>query len=256
MKELRLLRANEIDVRVGSINEKGATLLLYKDARVDMLLLDETFGADSWQRDHKEVKGNVYCGIGVKLNDEWVWKWDVGVESQSEAIKGEASDSFKRAGFNWGIGRELYTAPFTWISADNYTVFKNPKTGKLGTYDKFIVESIMYDDNREITYLVIKNDKTGKTVFDNRKTIKIESNKEIRNRAEEANEAREAIDVNSVEGKLIGAKKDINDELIKQNYTSIDDRRAFIKFAIGKEKIETIEEARTVAKNLESDGDN
>lgn len=251
MKELRLLKPNEIDVRVGSINEKGATLLLYKDARVDMNILDETVGVGGWQRKHYELKGHIYASVGVKIDDEWVWKDDVGTESVSEATKGESSDSFKRACFNWGIGRELYTAPFTWISADNYTSFKNPKTGKLGTYDKFVVVSIMYDESREISYLVIKNDKTGKTVFDNRKTIKVEANKEIRNRAEEANEAREAIDVNSVEGKLIGAKKDINEDLIKQNYVSIDDRRAFIKFSIGKETIETIEEARAVAESLE-----
>ena len=116
--EFRNIRADEIDVRVGTVTEKGYTLLLYKNARVDMAMLDETVGEYNWQRDHKEVKGNLYCGISIwdAEKNQWVTKWDCGVESFSEKEKGEASDSFKRAGFNWGIGRELYTAPFIWIS--------------------------------------------------------------------------------------------------------------------------------------------
>jgi hypothetical protein len=107
----------DIDFRVQSINKRGyATILAYKDARVDMNRLDEAVGAANWQRDHKEVKGVVYCGIGISpssINGEdiWVWKWDAGTESMAEKQKGEASDSFKRAGFNWGIGRELYDYP-------------------------------------------------------------------------------------------------------------------------------------------------
>ncbi len=116
----RELRADEIDVRVGSVSQKGATLLLYKDARCDMNILDETVGPGNWQRDHKEVKGNLYCGVGLwdEQKTAWVWKWDCGTESYTEKEKGEASDSFKRACFNWGIGRELYTAPFTFINCD------------------------------------------------------------------------------------------------------------------------------------------
>lgn len=168
----RLLKAEEIEVRVGTINEKGATLLLYKDARVDMAILDETYTPFGWQRDHKEMKGNIYCGVGIKGStsmgspDEWIWKWDAGSESNTEAVKGEASDSFKRACVNWGIGRELYTAPFTWIAADKYNPFKDPNTGKWKTYDKFSVAKIKYDEkSREIVALAIKNDKTGHNVF-------------------------------------------------------------------------------------------
>ena len=176
MNKPRLLKAEEIEVRIGTINEKGATLLLYKDARVDQHLLDETFGAENWQRDHKELKGNIYCGVGIreKISEEtnfsdakygdWVWKWDAGTESQTEKVKGEASDSFKRACVNWGIGRELYTAPFTWISSDKYTPYKNPKTGKLATYDKFKVDEIDYTDG-VITKLVISNTKSNAVVF-------------------------------------------------------------------------------------------
>ena len=114
---MRALNADEIDVRVGQVYKGGVTMLLYKNARVDMAILDETFGEFAWQCDYKEIKGNMYCGIAV-LNEacgEWVWKWDCGTESNTEKEKGEASDAFKRAGFRWGIGRELYTAPFIWL---------------------------------------------------------------------------------------------------------------------------------------------
>lgn len=112
MNKFRPLREDEIEIRVGSVSAKGCTLLLYKDARVDQNILDETVGPENWQRDHKEVKDNMYCGVGVRsANNDWVWKWDAGTESNTEAIKGEASDSFKRACVNWGIGRELYSAP-------------------------------------------------------------------------------------------------------------------------------------------------
>jgi len=106
------LPIEDIEFRVQSINNGGyATILPYKNARVDMNRLDEVCGQENWQRDHKEVKGVVYCGIGVFHNSSFVWKWDAGAESMAEKQKGEASDSFKRAGFNWGIGRELYDYP-------------------------------------------------------------------------------------------------------------------------------------------------
>lgn len=120
---MRPLRADEIEVRVGQVYEKGVSMLLYKTARTDMAYLDEVFGAMNWQKDYKEIKGNLYCGVGVWDADkkEWVWKWDCGTESNTEREKGEASDAFKRACFNvsdstgGGIGRELYTAPFIWL---------------------------------------------------------------------------------------------------------------------------------------------
>ena len=113
MKEFRLLKPSEIDVRIGTAKdlEKGMSLLLYKNARVDMDLLDETVGKENWQREHKELKNNIYCGVAIwdKEKSQWITKWDVGTESNTEAVKGESSDSFKRACVNWGIGRELYT---------------------------------------------------------------------------------------------------------------------------------------------------
>lgn len=114
------LEIEHIDFRIQSINKGGyATILAYKNARVDMQRLDEVCGPHLWQRDHKEIKGNVYCGIGIKAGDEWVWKWDAGAESYSDKEKGEASDSFKRAGFNWGIGRELYNYPLIQVKLNN-----------------------------------------------------------------------------------------------------------------------------------------
>lgn len=162
--KFRKIRADEIECRVGTINDKGMTLLLFKDARFDMTVLDET--GEIWKRDHQLINGKLYCTVSIwnKEIGQWVGRQDVGVESNTEATKGEASDSFKRACFNWGIGRELYSAPFIWISADKYNSFIN-KSGKRATYDKFFVEKIRYDSNGHIDGLSIVNAKTGNRVF-------------------------------------------------------------------------------------------
>jgi hypothetical protein len=159
--DIRLLRADEIDVRVQSVkkgrDKVGCILLLYKDARVDMNILDETFSPMGWQRDHKELKGNIYCGIGIfsqSVND-WIWKWDCGAESNTEKEKGEASDSFKRAGFNWGIGRELYTSPFIWVELKEGEYSESNGKTNLNANVKFSVKSIGYNENREINALEI-----------------------------------------------------------------------------------------------------
>lgn len=109
--EFRLLRADEIECRVSSVLEDGIVLLLYKDARCDQNILDETVGCLNWQRHHS--RDNANCIVSIWDNDKgrWIEKEDTGTESNTEAEKGLASDSFKRACFNWGIGRELYTAP-------------------------------------------------------------------------------------------------------------------------------------------------
>lgn len=163
----RALKAEEIECRVGQIysTEKGTrcTLLLYKDARCDMSILDEVFTPLGWQRDHKEVKGNMYAGIGIRDKDGWIWKWDCGTESNTEAEKGEASDSFKRAGVNWGIGRELYTAPHIVVALSDNEVTKN-KAGKLQLAGKFFsvkkIEYIEESSKRRISALEIE-DKNG-----------------------------------------------------------------------------------------------
>lgn len=114
---MRSLRADEIELRVGTVGAKGVTVLCYKNARVDRQILDEEYGQMNWVCDYKELKGNMYCGIGVWDEDKktWVYKWDCGTESNTEKEKGEASDAFKRAGFRWGIGIELYTSPFIFM---------------------------------------------------------------------------------------------------------------------------------------------
>ena len=167
--KFRLLEANEIDCRVASISEKGLSLLLYKDARVDQNILDETVGAMNWQRHHSRDNANCIISIWDDEKKQWVEKEDTGKESFTEKEKGLASDSFKRAGFNWGIGRELYSAPFIWIPATGAKITQG-NNGKLQCYDRFIVEQILYDENRNISALSIKNATSGKRVFlmDNR----------------------------------------------------------------------------------------
>ena len=162
--EFRLLKANEIDCRIGRMNERGLTLLLYKDARVDQAILDETVGAMNWQRHHSRDNANCVVSIWDKEKGQWIEKEDTGTESNTEKEKGLASDSFKRACVNWGIGRELYTAPFIWVSAADTEIKKDAK-GKLKCNDLFFVEQILYDDSRSIVALSIKNERTGKRVF-------------------------------------------------------------------------------------------
>lgn len=163
--KFRTLKANEIDCRINTINEKGLTLLLYKDARVDQNILDETVGEMNWQRNHTRDNANCIVSIWDSNKSQWISKEDTGTESFSEAEKGLASDSFKRACFNWGIGRELYTSPFIWISKDNAKIELNKITNKYTCYDKFKVYEIEYNGNREITKLSIINDRTGSIVF-------------------------------------------------------------------------------------------
>lgn len=159
MKTFRLLKADEIECRVSRVTEKGVVLLLYKTARTDADLLDETFGPEMWENDFKLVDGVLYGGIGIRFNNgSEVWKWDAGTESNTEAEKGRASDAFKRAGFKWGLGRELYSAPFVFVPAARCTI----KGGKC--YDDFRVGAIAYDENERICYLRITL--KGETVYE------------------------------------------------------------------------------------------
>ena len=173
--EFRTLKANEIDCRVAQIDKTWLTLLLYKDARVDMNILDETVGCLNWKKSY--LRDNANCVVSI-WNDEikeWVLKEDTGTESFSEAEKGLASDSFKRACFNWGIGRELYTAPSILITPKkdiNYKIKKDGKDetvaeffinakGKYDTKTRFWVEYIDYNENREIQSIIIRDQKNN-----------------------------------------------------------------------------------------------
>ena len=163
--EIRLLRADEIECRIGTINEKGLSLLLYKDARADMKILDETFGVFGWKRTHQSIDGNLYCTVEIWDNEKksWISKQDVGTVSYTEKEKGQASDSFKRACVSVGIGRELYSAPFIWVSAQKCNIQR--RNDKLICYDKFSVSEISYSKDREIISLSIVNGDTGEVVY-------------------------------------------------------------------------------------------
>lgn len=167
--KFRTLRADEIDVRVATIKDYGISLLLYKDARCDMNILDETVGPENWTRHHEVINGNLFCNVGIRVEKgngrefgEWVFKQDVGTESYTEKEKGQASDSFKRACVNWGIGRELYTSPFIWIDPKDVEI--SEYKGKLITKDKFSVAEIGYTDGK-ISSLKVRNDKRKKIVY-------------------------------------------------------------------------------------------
>lgn len=150
IKQFRLFEAHEIQVRLGQKTSNGdkISLLLFQDARAAMNRLDEEFGEFGWQREHREVNGAAYCGVSLWSNEHncWVAKWDAGEASNPKTApkKSEASDSFKRACVNWGIGRELYTAPHMYVDINTDTFGMS-------------VSDIKYDDNRKITAITIVN---------------------------------------------------------------------------------------------------
>ena len=167
--KFRDLRADEIDCRIAQVKSNGLSLLLYKDARCDMNILDETVGPFNWQRTHTRDNANCIVSIYDEDKKQWVSKEDTGTESNTEKEKGLASDSFKRACFNWGIGRELYTAPFIWIE-NTCCEIKNVQ-GSQKCYDKFAVAEIKIE-NKKIVYLkIINTSKKGAVVFETGKKI-------------------------------------------------------------------------------------
>ena len=169
----RLLTAKEVELRVSTVKVTnsvcGCSLLLYKNARCDMAILDETFGCMGWKRDHIVINGNLYCNVSIynEESKEWITKQDVGTESYTDKEKGQSSDSFKRACVNWGIGRELYTAPFVWINLDMDEVEESgtdnfgKKKYRVKSKVVFKVKEIGYNENREINKLVIVDTKNN-----------------------------------------------------------------------------------------------
>lgn len=167
--EFRTLEACEIECRVSVVKKNGVSLLLYKDARCDQNILDETVGCLNWQRHHSRDNANCTVSIWDNGKKQWIEKEDTGKESYSEAEKGLASDSFKRACFNWGIGRELYTAPFIWIPSDKCQIEESGRIDRSGKQtfickDCFSVEQILYDE-KKIVALSIVNKTTGKGAY-------------------------------------------------------------------------------------------
>ena len=166
IKRPRALTASDVECRVATCKASGVSLLLYKTARCDMQILDETYGPMNWQRRHS--RDNANCTIAVWDDDkkQWVGKEDTGTESNTEAEKGLASDSFKRAGFNWGIGRELYTAPFIWISAANADVVDS------GRKDKWCKPIYQCNTRFSVTAMDVKGGRiTALTIAANGKTV-------------------------------------------------------------------------------------
>lgn len=162
--EIRPLNADEIECRIGTIQENGLSLLLFKDARVDQKILDEIFTPFGWKRSHQAIEGNLYCTVEIwdPEKGQWIAKQDVGTRSYTEQEKGQASDSFKRACFNWGIGRELYTAPFIWIPAEQAVIQK--KEGRFITHERYRLRSISYNHEKVIIGLTIENSR-GEMVY-------------------------------------------------------------------------------------------
>jgi len=167
--KFRELEANEIECRVGICRENGLSLLLYKDSRVDMRILDETVGPENWQCQFYEQKGTLFCKLGINVcrdagtgYHEWVWKSNAGAPSNMEAQKGEASDALKRAGFCWGIGRELYTAPFIWVPSDKVELAKNQK-GNWYCRNTFRVAKVAIEAGRITGVRIVNN--AGVVVF-------------------------------------------------------------------------------------------
>jgi hypothetical protein len=182
--EIRLLRADEIECRVGTINERGLSLLLYKDARVDQKILDEAFGMYGWERTHQSIEGNLYCTVRIWDSEkaQWIEKQDVGTTSYTEKEKGQASDAFKRACVNVGIGRELYTAPFIWIPSSKANIQK--RDNRYTTSERFQVREISYNGMREIAAITIVNDR-GVVVYEYQEKKNSSKNQNTTNRITE-----------------------------------------------------------------------
>lgn len=166
MIEFRTLQADEIEVRIAKVTQYGATALLYKTARADMNILDETVGAENWRNTYQEIKGNLFCTLYVRESPdkEFIGKQDCGIESREDGgneKKGEASDAFKRSGFRWGIGRELYTAPR--INLDLPREQDNSGRWKLKRNVYIDVSEVEYDERRRISKLVLTA--SGKPIY-------------------------------------------------------------------------------------------
>lgn len=169
-KKIRTLKPEEIEVRVNQVTSKGCQLLLYKDSRCDKRILDETFGINGWKNRYEEIKGNLFCVISVWDDEkkQWIDKEDCGVESFSEKQKGEASDAFKRACFNIGIGRELYTRLHYFATVPTQNVSTDPKKPKyelINKYEKFSVSEIFVNEETEKIEKIKIVDSKKKVVF-------------------------------------------------------------------------------------------
>lgn len=183
-----------VDFRIQSISKAGwATILAYKDARVDMDVLDNVLGPGFWQRKHEIIGDELYCSVGIYNQElqQWCWVQDVGTESNTEKEKGRASDSFKRACFNLGIGRELYSYPLILVQLKPGEFEEDAKTHKMkATYDLHLRDwswmiTWKHDDETgklEVGTLIAHDDKGNERFryprFANKPTLKQEAKPE------------------------------------------------------------------------------
>lgn len=146
------LNIDDIEFRVQSINNNGnACIVSYKNARIDMNRLDEVCGTN-WQNKYELIDGNLHCSIGIKIGDEWIWRTDVGVESNTEKVKGEASDAFKRAAVRWGIGRELYNHPriFVQLNQNEFSMYNGKARQSFGLNLSEWKWNVKYDEKLNV----------------------------------------------------------------------------------------------------------
>jgi hypothetical protein len=167
--KIRHLFAHEIQCRYQVVKSNGFSLLLYKDARCDMNILDEVFGSDNWERTYDKIGDSLFCTVSIRFAGSWIKKQDVGTESNMDSEKGQASDAFKRACFNWGIGRELYTAPFIWIQAKDGEVVQKKDKYYVKPSVKLSVKDITIKDGH-ITHVVIE-DQDGNVRFNMKEKV-------------------------------------------------------------------------------------
>ena len=234
LRELsRPLTISDIDFRVQSINAKGyATILAYKSARIDMQRLDQAVGPMNWQRKHELIDGKLFCHVGIYNQDsnQWVWKSDVGTESMTEATKGESSDSFKRACFNWGIGRELYDYPIISIPLvldSEYEVVSGKARQKWGLKLRDWTWLSQFTDGK-LTFLACK-DTNGKMRFKWGEYVK-EDAPALAPKVDPANDP----DANP-QGVL---KKKTDDEILREEYTRVVGKAPHHKLSADKMKAE------------------
>lgn len=226
MTYIRTLKPHEIEIRAQSVKENGCVALLYKDARADMNVLDETFGVFGWKRDHEVINGNLFCNVSVwdVDNKQWITKQDVGVESNQQAEKGEASDSFKRACVNLGIGRELYSKIFIWINLDKGDTQNN--RGGSGLMLKpqvgLKVTAINYDENRAISGLEIRDSKNKvRFAYGN---IKAEKVGKAKGQALEALAKRKGADIEGMEKYYKSSFEDMSIEVYTHAVRTLEKR--------------------------------
>ncbi|WP_425449817.1 hypothetical protein [Dethiothermospora halolimnae] len=235
--KFRSLKANEIDVFPKIVKESGCMALLYKDARCDMNILDETVGSMNWKREHMVVNNNLFCTVSIydKEKEEWIGKQDVGVESFAEKVKGQASDSFKRACFNWGIGRELYTIPFIWIRLNKGETYKVEGKFKLNSNINFKVSKIKTIDGR-ITSLEIIDQKGNKRFsWDDKSIDENNGGIKVSKTSEESTRNKKVKKVYALAEKLAGFDKETMDGKVNDQYNKTE-----VKFLNNKELEEVL----------------